>query len=31
MRWLVDETYPDVPLVRKVLDNLNTHRKASLY
>ena len=31
MRWLVDEAYPDVPLVRLVLDNLNTHRKASLY
>ena len=31
MRWLVDEAYPDVPLVRVVLDNLNTHRKASLY
>ena len=30
MRWLVDEAYPD-PLVRLVLDNLNTHRKASLY
>ena len=31
MRWLVDEAYPDVPAVRVVLDNLNTHRKASLY
>ncbi len=31
MRWLVDEAYPDVPLVRVVLDNLNTHRTASLY
>ena len=31
MRWLVDEAYPDVPLVRLVLDNLNTHRKASSY
>ena len=31
MQWLVDEAYPDVPLVRLVLDNLNTHRKASLY
>ena len=30
MRWLVDEAYPDVPVVRLVLDNLNTHRKASL-
>ena len=31
MRWLVDAAYPDVPLIRPVLDNLNTHRKASLY
>ena len=31
MRWLVDEAYPDVPLIRLVLDNLNTHRVASLY
>ena len=31
MRWLVDEAYPDVPVVRVVLDNLNTHRLASLY
>ena len=31
MRWLVDEAYPDVPVVRLVLDNLNTHRKGSLY
>ena len=31
MRWLVDEAYPDVPVVRLVLDNLNTHRTASLY
>ena len=31
MRWLVDEAYPTVPLVRVVLDNLNTHRTASLY
>ena len=31
MRWLVDEAYPDVPAVRVVLDNLNTHRRASLY
>ena len=30
MRWLVDEAYPDVPVVRVVLDNLNTHRKAAL-
>ena len=31
MRWLVDEAYPEVPVVRVVLDNLNTHRRASLY
>ena len=31
MRWLVDQAYPDVPVVRLVLDNLNTHRLASLY
>ena len=26
MRWLVDEAYPDIAVVRVVLDNLNTHR-----
>ncbi len=31
MRWLVDQAYPAVEVVRVVLDNLNTHRKASLY
>ena len=36
MRWLADEAYPEVAypeveVVRVVLDNLNTHRKASLY
>ena len=31
MRWLVDEAYPEVRVVRGVLDNLNTHRMASLY
>ena len=31
MRWLVDEAYPDVSVIRLVLDNLNTHRMASLY
>ncbi len=31
MRWLVDEAYPDVPVIRLVLDNLNTHWMASLY
>ena len=31
IQWLVDAAYPDVPVVRLVLDNLNTHRIASLY
>ena len=31
MRWLVDTAYPHAPVVRVVLDNLNTHRMASLY
>ena len=31
MRWLVDEAYPETPVVRVVMDNLNTHRTASLY
>ena len=31
MRWLVDEAYPNISVVRVVLDNLNTHRIASLY
>ena len=31
MRWLVDEAYPQAQVVRVVLDNLNTHRPASLY
>ena len=31
MRWLVAEAYPEADLVRVVLDNLNTHRIASLY
>ncbi len=31
MRWLVDEAYPEVPVVRVVLDNLNTHHTAPLY
>ena len=26
MRWLVDEVYPDISVIRVVLDNLNTHR-----
>ena len=31
MRSLVDEAYPDVPVIRLLLDNMNTHRTASLY
>ena len=31
MRWLVDKAYPEAQVVRVVLDNLNTHRPASLY
>ena len=31
MRWLVDEAYSEVEVVRVVLDNLNSHRAASLY
>ena len=31
MRWLVDEAYLEISVVRVVLDNLNTHRKAALY
>lgn len=31
MKWLVDEAYPQTQVVRVVLDNLNTHRIASLY
>ena len=31
MRRLVDEAYPDISVIRVVLDNLNTHRPASLY
>ena len=31
MRLLVDEAYPEVPVIHLVLDNLNTHRMASLY
>lgn len=31
VRWLVEERYPEVEYVRIVLDNLNTHRPASLY
>ena len=31
MRWLVDVAYPHAPVVRVVLDNLNTRRMTSLY
>ena len=31
LRWLVDEAYPDVEVVRLVMDNLNTHQLGSLY
>ena len=31
MKWLVDERYPKAEIIRLVLDNLNTHRAASLY
>jgi len=31
MRWLVDVAYPHAEKIRVVLDNLNTHRPASLY
>jgi hypothetical protein len=31
MKWLVDERYPEAEVIRVVLDNLNTHKPASLY
>lgn len=31
MQWLVDEGYPEATVIRVVLDNLNTHKMASLY
>lgn len=31
MKWLVDEQYPQAERIRVVLDNLSTHRAASLY
>ena len=31
MQWLVDEAYPQAEVIRVVLDNLNTHKAASLY
>ena len=30
-KWLVDERYPDAEVIRVVLDQLTTHRPASLY
>lgn len=31
MKWLVDEGFPTAERVRVVMDNLNTHKAASLY
>ena len=31
MQWLVDRGYPEAEVMRVVLDNLNTHKLASLY
>ncbi len=31
MKWLADQEYPDIGVIRLVLDNLNTHKKGSLY
>jgi hypothetical protein len=31
MQWLVDEIHPDAECIQVVLDNLNTHKPASLY
>jgi hypothetical protein len=31
MKWLVDERYPEAEVIRVVLDQLTTHRPASLY
>ena len=31
MKWLVDELYPQAEVIRVVLDNLKTHKPASLY
>lgn len=31
MKWLVDERYAEAEVIRVVLDNLNTHKIASLY
>jgi hypothetical protein len=31
MQWLVDEGYPEATVIRVILDNLNTHKPASLH
>ena len=31
MKWLVDERYPEAEVIQVGLDNLNTHKVASLY
>jgi len=31
MKWLVDERYAEAEVIRVVMDNLNTHKIASLY
>lgn len=31
MKWLVDEAHPQAEIIRVVLDNLNTHKRAALY
>jgi hypothetical protein len=31
IKWLLDDQYPDVEMVRLVMDNLNTHGVGSLY
>ena len=31
MKWLVDERYPEAEIIEVILDNLNTHKPASLY
>ena len=31
MKWLVDERYPEAEVIEVILDNLSTHKAASLY
>jgi hypothetical protein len=31
MKWLADEAYPHATVIRVIMDNLNTHKPASLY